>query len=236
LKTNYLFALIALLFITFTTNAQNEKPRNESTYALHFNKKKQLGIALGIGSSRLKISKSNWQQGSINYNDSLKDINANSILKVDFGLIYQLNINNTIALRPTLLAIFEGGKNRYEKYSSTESINLSTISYSLSIPLILKRELGKSQPYISIGPSFLYMLAQHEDAQNLIPLKAADVLGEFGLGIDFLSKRLKAVVSPEIQYSHGFFNLKSDAYNLCTDTIEELKRQSFTLSFVFRQM
>ena len=157
-------------------------------------------------------------------------------MKVDFGLIYQLNINDAIAVRPTLLAIFEGGKNTYEKYLSTENLNLSTISYSLSIPLILKRQLVKSQPYISVGPSFLYMLAQHEDAQNLMPLKTADLLGEFGLGIDLFSKKLKAVVSPEIRYSHGFFNVKSDAHNLYTNTVEELKRRSFTLSFVFRQM
>lgn len=236
MKIKLLFVFAAFLFNVFTTNAQNEKPEDESPYTSHFNKKKQLGIVLGVGASRFKIRKSNWQQGNINYNDSLKNINTNSILKVDFGLVYQLNINNTLAVRPTLLAIFEGGKIAYEKYSSRDNLNLSTISYSLSIPLILKRQLAKSQPYISFGPSFLYMLAQHEDAQNLMPLKAADLIGEFSLGIDLLSKRLKAVISPEIQYSYGFLNLNSDSHNLYTNTIEKLNRRSFTLSFVFRQM
>jgi len=44
MKTKLLLALVALLFLRFTTNAQNEKLINERAYASHFNKKRQLEL------------------------------------------------------------------------------------------------------------------------------------------------------------------------------------------------
>lgn len=225
------FVTISWTFCIAQTDTIKKEPINPTK----FDRKRQLGIIIGVGMSKFKTSYSNWQQGNINYSDSLNSINGNSVFKLEFGFVYQIYLGKVLSIRPTYQTVIEGGKLDYERKTSTESINLSTYSHTLSVPFVFNRNMVNYQPYITVGPTLLYMMAQEKDVKSQIPINSFDILGEAGAGIDFYSKALKCIVSPGLKYSIGFLNNKGNAKNIYSNTINELKRQSFSFTINFRQ-
>lgn len=225
---------LATLSWTFCI-AQTDTTKDEPIKPAKFDKKKQFGIIIGVGTSKFKTSYSNWQQGNISYSDSLNSIKGNNVFKLEFGFVYQINLGKMLSIRPTYQTVFEGGKLDYDRKTSTESINLSTYSHTLSIPFVFNRNMGSYQPYITVGPSLLYMMAQEKEVKSMLPIESFDILGEASVGVDFYSKALKCIVSPGLKYSMGFLNNKGNANNIYSNTIGELKRQSVSFTINFRQ-
>lgn len=199
-----------------------------------FDKKKQLALAIGAGVSNFQFRKSNWQQGTINYNDSLNSIQPASVLKFDITLLYLFNLNKTFSVRPAFSLSFEGGKLQYNKQATVESLDLTTVSAIMPLPILYKFRRGNVQPYFSFGPSLLLMLGQAEASEPVLPIKRFDVLGDAGIGMDIDVPKWKMIVSPEIKYSTGLLNQKGDANNLYSNTIQSLKRQFFTFTIYLR--
>lgn len=199
-----------------------------------FDRKKQFAIALGAGTSTFKVNNSNWNQGAINYNDSLKSIISNAVFKFDLSILYLINFNKYFAFRPAITTSFEGGKVQYNKLQLSETLNLTTASQMVSLPMLIKFPRGVIQPYVLIGPSLIYISAQDESAEDLLPLKNFDVLADAALGIDIDAQKLKIIMTPEVKLSFGLLNQKGTANNLYTSTIEHLKRQAFTFSLYLR--
>lgn len=200
-----------------------------------FDRKRQFGVIIGVGTSKFRTNYSKWQQGSINYNDSLNGISANSVFKLEFGFVYQINLGKFLSIRPAYQTGFEGGKLNYQRKTSIETIDLSTYSHTLSFPFVINHNFGYYQPYLTFGPTMLYMMAQEKDVKAALPLNSFDILGEAGAGVDFYSKSLKCIVSPGVKYSIGFLNCKGNASNVYGNTISELKRHSISFTINFRQ-
>jgi hypothetical protein len=232
--SKFLGTLLVTLSWTFCI-AQTDNLKNESTQPTKFDRKRQFGIIIGVGTSKFKPGYSNWQQGSINYNDSLNGISGNGVFKLEFGFLYQIKLSKMLSIRPTYQSVLEGGELNYQRKTSTETINLSTYSHTLSVPLVINHNFGNYQPYLTVGPTLLYMMAQEKDVYAVLPINSFDILGETAVGIDFHSKALKCIISPGLKYSIGFLNNKGSINNIYGNTINELKRQSISFTVNFRQ-
>lgn len=230
-----MFATCLGLLLWTISIAQTDTLKKEPAKATKFDKKGQFGIIIGIGTSKFKTSYSNWQQGNVNYRDSLNGITENNVFKLEFGFVYQIRLGKVLSLRPTYQTVFEGGKLNYERKTSNENVNLSTYSHILSIPFVFNFNKESYQPYIFLGPTLLYMMAQEKDVKSKLPINSFDIVGDVGVGVDFHSKVLKCIVSPGVKYSIGFLNNKGTANNIYNNTISELKRQSLSFTINFRQ-
>ena len=232
MKIFKLLLIILFLFVATRIFAQGDttKPKKLTGFDI----KRQIGLALGAGTSNFKGTNSNWKQGATNYNDSLKSITSNSVFKFDLSILYLVNINKNFAFRPTTTLSFEGGKLQYNRHQSVEKLDTRTASQLLYLPFLLKFPSKSIQPYFIVGPSFLYMLGQDEKVEDLLPLKSFDVLADAGVGIDIDIPKLKMIVTPEAKFSMGLLNQKGTANNLYANTIEQLKRQAFTFTLLLR--
>ena len=195
---------------------------------------RQIGIIISTGPGRFKITYSNWQQGNINYHDSLNGIQSNSSFNFEIGVLIQYKLSKLISIRPTYHTVFESGKLEFIRKTYTETVKLSTYSHTFSFPVVFNYNRKNYQPYITAGPTLLFMMVQHKDYRDVLPLKHIDILGEVCAGVDFYSKSLKCIISPGVRYSVGFLNSIANANNIYTNTIDELKRQSFSFSINFR--
>lgn len=226
--------LIILLFVTGTRTFAQSGASKKFSNPTGFNRQQAFGTAIGVGTSRFKVTNSNWNQGTINYNDSLNSIVSKSGLKLDFTILYYVNFNKIFAFRPTITTSIGSEKIQYNKSQSFETVDAGTLSAIASLPMIFKFKSKKTQPFIMAGPSLSFMLGQDRKAKNILPLKTFDLLGDLGLGIDIDIPKWHAIASPEIRYSSGFFNRKAEGNNLYTNTIEQLKRRAFTFTIYMR--
>jgi hypothetical protein len=232
MKTYRQLLVILFLFTAVRTLAQSDTTKHIKLTG--FDRKRQIGVALGTGTSNFKVTNSNWKQRTIDYNDSLKSIVSKSVFKFDLSILYLINFNKNFAFRPTITLSFEGGKVQYNKHQSVETVDLRTVSETVSLPLLLKFRGKSMQPYILVGPTFLFMLGQDDTLQNHLPLKSFDVLGDAGIGLDIDAPIIKMIVTPEVKFSRGLLNQKGTANDLYANTIERLRRHYFTFTIYLR--
>ena len=230
------FAKVILL-VAFTTSllhsaVQKADSTTRKDLQLTFYKKQLLGLHIGAGVNKYVLQNADWRQGTVNYNDSLKSIDSKAIFLFGFGLNYQFNLSRTVAVRPAMTLSFEGGQVRYSKIHTTEMIKYSTISYLFSCPVLLKLPKENVQPYFTIGPSFLYVLAGDERAGKPFEIDRLDIMADVGFGMDIKSKN--TIVTPELKYSRGLNNIKAEQDNLFSNTIKSVHRQKLMLVFYFR--
>ena len=200
--------------------------------------KAKFGFMAGFGANNLHITLSNWERGQVNYNDSLESITANQKPKIEIGIICQVNLNNVLSWRPSLTFSSEKRNLVYIRKNSsgqskTETVSIQTFSLNVGVPFVFRFSQNKVAPYLSAGPVFSFLATQDGQADK-VPVKNFDMLGEAGLGADFTIAN-SWVLSPEIKYSAGFVNIIRNANNLYTNTISNLKRQSYTFNVYFRK-
>ena len=199
--------------------------------ATRIGKKKHFGVSIGIGTSHFRNINSLWKVGAIDYHDSLKTINAKSVIKLDLSLLGEYTINDLMSLRHTIGILWDGGKNLYELHTSPVEIDLSTISYVFGSSVLLK----KKTVFLSAGPRFIYTLAQDESSEGVFPLQKFDIAGEFGLGMDIKPMWVKIGMSLEIRYSAGFVNLIKRQENLFEKTLAKMTRRNLALLINLKQ-
>jgi Caspase domain len=198
-------------------------------------KKNSFGIVAGSGVSQLKPA---FTKAA---NSEVIAIDPKNILKLDLGIIYQAGIGKNISIRPTALVSMEGGELVYERRATTggpitrESIRLKTTSVSFSLPVIIRFSDENVAPYISLGPTFNYILHEDANASSKIPIKKSVIMGNAGLGIDFSLGKSGLMLSPELRYEQGFNNLRKNAGTEFTNTLSSLKKRGIVLSFYLRK-
>jgi|CXWL01.1.fsa_nt_gi hypothetical protein len=234
-----------------TTLALAQKKQANNTESLVKTKRKDSpklkpGIMLGAGLSMPAITytKEEWRQGNINYNDSLFNITASAGEKFDLGITGYLSLGKSIAVRPAVQFVFEGGEIVYERKNPagapfSQRKKTERIAVNIPVPFIIRFSQKNIDPFLSIGPAISFSLNQYNGSEATplqIPMKSFDFLGEAGFGIDIRLKKSGLLLSPELRYSHGFNNIKGTGNSLYLNTFSSLKKNAFTFSFYLRKM
>jgi len=223
------------LALVKTTTEQTNQNKPKPQQVKNPIRKNSFGIIMGSGTSQLKPTYNEEP------NTSIIDVNASNIIKLDFGIFYQANIGKNIFVRPATIISMEGGKLVYTRKNisglpnTEETLNLKNTTLCFSLPLIVKLSDKNTAPYISIGPSFNYIMNQNKNVSKRVPVKKSVITGDAGLGVDFPLGKSGLIISPEIKYTQGFNNLKEDARNEYTNTISSLKKRGFTFSIYLRR-
>lgn len=221
------------------SNAGKPGTKNEEDSTTQSKKKElrkpKFGLVAGSGLSRLKP---NYTPSR---NDTLRSIKGNHIIKFDLGIFCQINMSKKTGWRPSLFASFEGGEFVYEKRStaggvtSFETLKRQTISAIISTPFLFRFSENKGAPYLSLGPSFSYLIKENAAAASKLPFKKADLQGNIGLGTDIGFSKSDIIVSPELKFSKGLLDINEDINNFYSGSINNLKRQVFTFSVYIRR-
>ncbi len=182
---------------------------------------------------------SNWDQGQVNYNDSLRSISVSGKPKFEIGVNCQFDLNKNISLRPSVMFSSEKRNITYVKTNPTggppiETINLQTSTLNIGLPFIVRFTQTKVVPYVSAAPVASVLLNQGGNSDK-VPVKTFDVLGDAGIGADIHFTKAGLVLSPEFKFSAGFGNIIKNANNLYTNTISQLKRQGYTFNISLRR-
>lgn len=224
MKAKAIFILPVFLFISLSVDAQKAAGENS---------KNKWGIGLGSGLSKVHATPTDWETPGSPYYDSLNSITASFIPKFELFLFYQIQLSGNVHLRPAVYTSFgDGGKLTYDKKAGpAESIKLSNAAIVLSLPLLLKLPTTDNRFYLSGGPAFSF-LGQDEEVRKQFPLKTIDILADLSVGYDIAVKKI--IITPELRTMVGLLNIKKNGDNFYTNTIEKLRRQSLTLSFLIR--
>ena len=229
---NWLCALTTLALVKNAAQQPNQnKPNNTSNKTA---RKNSFGGVVGGGISQLNPTFA----GSRNSN--IIGINARDIIKADIGVFYQLGIGKNISIRPGTVVSIEGGELIYDRRNATggtvfrDTVKLKNTSVSLSLPVIIHLSDKKIAPFISLGPSFNYILSQDATSSERVPVKKSVILGDAGLGVDIALGKSRLMLSPEIKYTQGFNDQREDAGNDFTNTLSSLKKRGITFSVYLR--
>ena len=219
-STCVLFLILNLIIY----NSFGQKKKGQS--------KTDFGIQFGIGLNKMRIGYSNWQQGNVNYFDSLKSIKSQNSVSAEMGFCYTAKFNEYFSLRANIMmSLGEGGNLVYDKGQSTETLKLQSTTFGISLPLLVNLSTKTIKPYVCTGVTFLYRYSQLQDVESKYKLKDFDVLGQIGFGIKIPAEHV--IISPEIIYNNGFINVANKMNNLYTNTIDKLNRQKFCLTVFF---
>jgi len=173
-------------------------------------------------------------------NSNIIGINPRDIFKADLGIIYQIGLGSNVSIRPSAIVSVEGGDLVYERRNVTggqifrDTLTIKNTSVTVSVPVIIHLSSKNVAPYISLGPSFSYLVGQSSTSRNVVPVKKSVMLGDAGLGVDIGLGKSRLILSPELKYSQGFNNLRADGGNEFTNTLSSLKKRGITFSVYLR--
>ncbi len=207
-------------------NNQTKKPVRKSSF----------GYTLGGGLTQSNPTYSgNPQTGYVG-------VAANSAITLDLGFIYQVNLGNTISIRPATTVNFETMDVDFQRRNVvggpiiTETVSVKTTAVNIALPLIIRLSSKNIAPYIALGPSFNYIFSQDNTSSEILPVKKSLLLGDAGLGVDINILKSGFILSPELKYSAGFSDINNNSTSSPqAASLSSLKRNAFTLSFYLRK-
>lgn len=176
-----------------------------------------------------------------NVNTGFIGVSARTAPTGILGAICQLSFGNTISLRPSATISFEQTDIAYERRGTTGSPDIETVSVkgaavNIALPLLIRFSSGNIAPYLSLGPSYSYLLSQNSSSAELLPIKKSLVLGNAGLGVEIGLLKSGFVISPELKYSAGLSDMRDNpAATPYGEALSDLKRNAFTLSLYLRK-
>lgn len=230
---NWACALTTLALVRNAANKptenNNNKPQSKKPV-----RKSSFGGVTGAGLSQLTPTFSADGQSTIT------GVNPRDILKADLGIIYQIGLSSNISIRPSTVVSMEGGELIYERRPPTggqvfrDTVSLKNTSVTVALPVIIHLSNKKIAPYISLGPSFTYMISQEEETSTIVPVKKSVLLGDAAFGVDIGLGKSRLMISPELRYTQGFNNLKGDGNGEFSRTISSLKKRGITFSIYLR--
>jgi tetratricopeptide (TPR) repeat protein len=229
---NWACALTTLALIQKAVG-QNNSGKNNSTNKKPL-KKNSFGVVAGSGVSHLNPT---YKDAG---NTNIVGVNPKNIIKLDLGIIYQVGIGKNVSLRPSALITTEGGELVYQRRLVTggqiisDPVKLKNTSVTATLPLLIRLSDKKIAPFISLGPSFSYVLSQNAATATRIPVKKSILMGDAGIGVDIDFAKSRLVLSPEIKYTQGFNNIRDDGKNEFTNTLSSLKKRGVTFSIYLR--
>ena len=231
---NKIFLLIIFLcFSLFSYGQRHKKPQNLPRYDF---KKIHFGFTLGINSLNFNLAKND----DFLNNDSLLTLLASDQKGFNLGIVSNLRLGKYTDLRfiPTLVfgeRILNYQFNNQSNLSLTDKRIESTL---IDFPVSLKYKSARYnnfRTYVICGVKYSLDIASQseidDEGQELVKLNNHDLMIEGGFGIDFYLQYFK--FSPQIKISHGIINILSKDKTLYTQTIDNLKTNSWMISFTF---
>ena len=231
---NKIFLLIILLcFSLFSYGQRHKKPQNLPRYDF---KKIHFGFTLGINSLNFNLAKND----DFLNNDSLLTLLASDQKGFNLGIVSNFRLGKYTDLRfiPTLVfgeRILNYQFNNQSNLSLTDKRIESTL---IDFPVSLKYKSARYnnfRTYVMCGVKYSLDIASQseidDEGQELVKLNNHDLMIEGGFGIDFYLQYFK--FSPQIKISHGIINILSKDKTLYTQTIDNLKTNSWMISFTF---
>ena len=231
---NKIFLIIIFLcFSLFSYGQRHKKPQNLPRYDF---KKIHFGFTLGINSLNFNLAKND----DFLNNDSLLTLLASDQKGFNLGIVSNLRLGKYTDLRfiPTLVfgeRILNYQFNNQSNLSLTDKRIESTL---IDFPVSLKYKSARYnnfRTYVMCGVKYSLDIASQseidDEGQELVKLNNHDLMIEGGFGIDFYLQYFK--FSPQIKISHGIINILSKDKTLYTQTIDNLKTNSWMISFTF---
>ena len=231
---NKIFLLIIFLcFSLFAYGQRHKKPQNLPRYDF---KKIHFGFTLGINSLNFNLAKND----DFLNNDSLLTLLASDQKGFNLGIVSNFRLGKYTDLRfiPTLVfgeRILNYQFNNQSNLSLTDKRIESTL---IDFPVSLKYKSARYnnfRTYVMCGVKYSLDIASQseidDEGQELVKLNNHDLMIEGGFGIDFYLQYFK--FSPQIKISHGIINILSKDKTLYTQTIDNLKTNSWMISFTF---
>ena len=226
--------LCALTTLALVKNAADQPKNDKKKTAKKQLARNSFGVVAGSGISQLRPTYTDAA------NSNIIGVNPKDILKLDLGLIYQAGLGKNISIRPAAVISMEGGELIFESRPSTggpitqEIVRLKNTSAGISVPVIIHFSNNKIAPFISLGPTFNYIISQNADASKRVPVKKSAFLGDAGLGMDIPIGKSKLILSPELRYTQGFNNQREDAGTELTNNLSALKKRGITFGIYLR--
>ena len=228
------FTTLALVQKAIANN--NNNPDKNNKQIKKPTRKSSFGYTLGGGINQSKPTYSG------NANTGFAGVDASSAPTVNLGFIYQVNLGNSISIRPATTISFEKTTINFQKRNVTggatiiETVSVKNTAVNIAIPIIIRLSSKNMAPYISLGPSFNYAFGQDNTSAEKLPVKKSLLLGDAGLGLDINVMKSGIIVSPEVKYSAGLSNIKDGAATTAYATaLSSLKKSAFTLSVYLRK-
>jgi Outer membrane protein beta-barrel domain len=151
-----------------------------------------------------------------------------------------MSIGGKVSIRPSTFISMEGGELIYEREPVVggpiirDPVKLKNTSVTFAVPIIIRLSDKNVAPFISMGPSFSYLVSQNNSTADRVPLKKTSLMGDAGIGVDIGLAKSRLVLSPEIKFTQGLNSIKDDAPGDYTTTLSSLKKRGITFSLYLR--
>ena len=217
----------------FSYGQRHKKPQNLPRYDF---KKIHFGFTLGINSLNFNLAKND----DFLNNDSLLTLLASDQKGFNLGIVSNLRLGKYTDLRfiPTLVFGERILNYRFNNQSNLSLTDKRIESTLIDFPVSLKYKSARYnnfRTYVMCGVKYSLDIASQseidDEGQELVKLNNHDLMIEGGFGIDFYLQYFK--FSPQIKISHGIINILSKDKTLYTQTIDNLKTNSWMISFTF---
>ncbi len=232
----WLCGLTTLALIQKALSNDGKKPDDKKNQTKKPLRKSSFGYTLGGGLNQSKPTYSG------NANTGFIGVDANTAPTFNLGFIYQVNFGNTISIRPSATVSFENTDIDFQKRPPTggqtiiETVAVKGTAVNVALPLIIRLSSKNIAPYISLGPSFSYLVSQNSASSELLPVKKSLAIGNGGLGVDINLLKSGIIISPELKYSAGLSDIKDGAATSnYAAAVSTLKKNAFTLSVSLRK-
>ncbi len=232
----WLCGLTTLALIQKALSNDGKKPDDKKNQTKKPLKKTGFGYTVGGGLNQSKPTYSG------NANTGFIGVDANTAPTFNLGFIYQVNFGNTISIRPSATVSFENTDIDFQKRPPTggqtviETVSVKGAAVNVALPLIIRLSSKNIAPYISLGPSFSYLVSQNSASSELLPVKKSLAIGNGGLGVDINLLKSGIIISPELKYSAGLSDIKDGAATSnYAAAVSTLKKNAFTLSVSLRK-
>jgi phage gpG-like protein len=199
-------------------------------------RKSSFGYTLGGGLNQSSPTYSG------NANTGFVGVESNTAATANLGFIYQVNLGNTISIRPTATVSVENNSIDFQRRPLTggqlitETVKVNGTGVNIALPLIIRLSSKNIAPYIALGPSFSYLLSQNSSSSEILPVKKSLIFGNGGLGVDIGFLKSGLILSPELKYSAGFSDIKDNApASSYSAAVSSLKKNAFSFSLYLRK-
>lgn len=228
--------LCALTTLTLIKKSPNQPDNNNNKQTKKPKRPNSFGGVTGAGLSQLTPTFSADGQSTIT------GVNPRDIFKADLGIIYQVGLGSNVSIRPSTVVSTEGGDLIYERRFPTggpvirDTVSLKNTSITVALPVIIHLSNKNIAPYISLGPSYTYIISQKDGTAEVVPVKKSVMLGDAALGLDIKLGKSRLVLSPELKYTQGLNNLKDEtsSFSEYNRTLSNLKKRGITFSVYLR--
>jgi tetratricopeptide (TPR) repeat protein len=225
----------------FTTLALVKKATEQNNNNSNLTKPKpklphrnSFGFILGAGVNKPKPSIADTTA-----NSPFTEVSSQNGSTFDIGIFYNSAVGKNLAIRPVIHLISDRSDVLFTRKSVTggqitQVISFSNVSLNASLPFVFRFTNKKIAPYISLAPTFSYVIKQN--AKEVLPFKKLVVLGDAGLGLDIEIPKAGIVLSPEFKYSAGFSDMNDNASNTAySKSLYSLKRNAFMFNLYLRR-